>query len=74
MRLRDDRARALLALRLDRLAYGHVGDARNVGAGVSELYCARRGNAVILLLCGGDKGSQARDISMAKQILAEWNE
>jgi putative addiction module killer protein len=84
LRLRDNRARALIASRLDRLAYGHVGDARSVGDGVSELrihygpgyriYFAKRGSAVILLLCGGDKGSQTRDIRMAKQLLAEWSE
>jgi putative addiction module killer protein len=84
LRLRDIRARALIASRLDRLAYGHVGDARSVGDGVSELrihhgpgyrvYFARRGSAVILLLCGGDKGSQSRDIRTAKQLLAEGSE
>jgi putative addiction module killer protein len=84
LRLRDDRGRALIASRLDRLAFGHVGDARSVGDGVSELrihhgpgyrvYFARRGDTVILLLCGGDKGSQRKDIGMAKQLLAEWRE
>jgi putative addiction module killer protein len=83
LRLRDDRVRALIASRLDRLAYGHVGDARSVGDGVSELrihhgpgyrvYFARRAGAVILLLCGGDKGSQAKDIRRAKQLLSEWS-
>jgi putative component of toxin-antitoxin plasmid stabilization module len=55
LRLRDDRARALIASRLDRLAYGHAGDA-----------------PVLLLQCAGDKSSQARDIRMAKQLLADW--
>jgi putative addiction module killer protein len=83
LRLRDDRARALIASRLDRLAYGHVGDVRNIGDSVSELrihygpgyriYFAKHGNAVIVLLCGGDKGSQTRDMR-AKQLLAEWSE
>jgi putative addiction module killer protein len=82
--LRDERARALIASRLDRLAYGHAGDARSVGDGVSELrvhhgpgyriYFARRGSAVILLLCGGDKGSQTRDVRAAKRLLVEWSE
>ena len=67
LRLSDGPARAMIASRLDRLAYGHAGDARSVGEGVSELrihygpgyrtYFARRGRAVIVLLCGSDKGS-----------------
>lgn len=83
-RLKDDRARALIASRLDRLAYGHSGDAAPVGDGdgVSELrihygpgyriYFHKQGNAVVVLLCGGDKGNQARDIDTAKRLLTEW--
>ena len=82
--LRDLRARALIASRLDRLAYGHAGDAKAIGGGVSELrihhgpgyriYFARRADIVIVLLCGGDKGSQTRDINTARRLLAEWRE
>ena len=67
-RLRDDRARALIASRLNRLAAGHAGDVAPVGGGVSELrihfgpgyrvYFTRRGSVVIVLLCAGDKGTQ----------------
>jgi len=81
LRLKDGRARALIASRLDRLAYGHSGDAKSVGGGVFELrvhygpgyrvYFARRGDMVILLLCGSDKGSQPRDIERAKRLLTE---
>lgn len=81
MRLNDVRACALIASRLDRLAYGHAGDAEPVGAGISELrihygpgyriYFHRRGNTVIVLLCGGDKGTQAKDIKTAKRLLEE---
>jgi putative addiction module killer protein len=79
--LKDDRARAAIASRLDRLAYGHAGDAAPVGEGVSELrihygpgyriYFQNRGKTVIVLLCGGDKGSQAKDIKLAKRLLRE---
>jgi putative addiction module killer protein len=82
-RLKEERARALIASRLDRIAYGHIGDARPVGGGISELrihhgpgyriYFHRRGNTVIVLLCGGDKDTQARDIMTARQLANEWN-
>ena len=84
MRLKDVRTRALIASRLDRLAFGHVGDARPVGAGVSELridhgpgyriYFQRRGNAIIILLCGGDKSTQTKDIETAKRLSKEWSD
>jgi putative addiction module killer protein len=74
----------LFASRLDRLAYGHAGDAAPVGDGISELrihygpgyriYFHRHGNTVVILLCGGDKGSQAKDIKTAKRLLDEWME
>jgi putative addiction module killer protein len=79
--LRDERAKGLIASRLDRLAYGHAGDAAPVGEGISELrihygpgyriYFRKRGTVVILLLCGGDKSSQAKDIKLAKQLSKE---
>ncbi len=80
-RLKDKRARALIASRLDRLAYGHAGDAAPVGEGISELrihygpgyriYFHRQGNTVVILLCGGDKGGQAKDIRTARRLLDE---
>ena len=82
--LKDERARALIASRLDRLAYGHSGDAAPVGKGISELrihfgpgyriYFQTRGKAVIVLLCGGDKSTQAKDIKRAKQLANQWKE
>lgn len=82
--LTDDRARALIASRLDRLAFGHAGDIQPVGKGISELrihfgpgyriYIQRRGKMVIVLLCGGDKSTQAKDIRTAKRLANEWKE
>jgi putative addiction module killer protein len=84
LRLKDHRARAIIASRLDRLAQGHVGDAEPVGEGVSELrvhygpgfrvYFQKRGNEIIILLCGGDKSTQAKDIKMAKHLATLWSE
>jgi putative addiction module killer protein len=80
-RLRDVRGRAKIAARIDRLAMGHAGDVRPVGAGISELrihygpgyrvYYVHRGSVVLMLLCGGDKSSQSRDISKAKKLATE---
>jgi len=84
IKLRDQRARALIASRLDRLAFGNAGDVRPVGEGVSELridcgpgyrvYFRQRGNTIALLLCGGDKRTQERDIKTAKRLAKEWSE
>ena len=82
--LKDERIRALIASRLDRLAFGHIGDAQPVGQGISELrihygpgyrlYFQRRGNTVVVLLCGGTKSGQARDIEAAKRLANELGE
>ena len=79
--LRDDQARKRIAARLVRLSAGLFGDAKSVGDGVSELrvdhgpgyrvYFTRRGQTIVLLLCGGDKGSQQRDIESAKAMARE---
>jgi putative addiction module killer protein len=84
MKLKDDRARALIASRLDRLAFGNAGDAKPVGEGVSELridygpgyriYFKKRGTSVVILLCGCDKRTQDQDIKRAKQLAAEWKD
>ena len=83
-RLKDARARALIASRLDRLAFGHAGDVEPVGHGISELrihhgpgyrvYFQKRGNTIIVLLCSGDKGTQAKDIKTAMRLADEWSE
>lgn len=74
-RIRDLQAIARIQHRVDRLHAGLLGDAESVGAGVVELrihygpgyriYCGRDGSHLILLLCGGDKSSQSRDIGEA---------
>jgi putative addiction module killer protein len=81
-KLKDRRARTIIATRLMRLAEGLAGDATPIGEGVSELrihygagyrvYFQRRGNTIIILLCGGDKASQSRDITNAKILAREW--
>ena len=78
--LGDHVGRAKIAARIDRLALGNPGDVKPVGEGVSELrihygpgyrvYFARRGETLIVLLCGGDKSTQAKDIKTAKMLAA----
>ena len=80
--LRDKQAQARINVRIRRLLLGNPGDVKPVGAGVSEMridygpgyrvYYQQRGQVVALLLCGGDKGSQARDIQRAIEIAQEW--
>jgi putative addiction module killer protein len=84
LRLKDHRARAIIASRVDRLAQGHAGDAAPVGEGVNELrihygpgyrvYFQRHGSTIVVLLCGGDKSTQAKDIKMAKLLAKAWSE
>ena len=82
LRLRD--ARVVIASRLDRLAQRHAGDVEPVGEGVSELrihygpgyrvYFQKRGSTIVVLLCGGDKSTQAKDIKTAKHLAETWSE
>jgi putative addiction module killer protein len=79
--LRDVRARARIDARITRLKVGLFGDAKPVGGGVCELridydpgyrvYFVQRGKEIVILLCGGDKRTQTRDISAAKAMAAE---
>ena len=81
-RIRDRRAVARIQARLRNVTMGNFGDVRPVGDGVSEmrihygpgyrLYFMRRGEAVVVLLCGGDKDRQQRDIILGKRIAAQW--
>ena len=77
-RLRDRQARAHINIRIRRLSLGNPGDVRPVGGGISELridygpgyrvYFVQRRQSLIVLLAGGDKGSQHRDIKRARDL------
>ena len=77
-RLRDRQARVRIDVRIRRLSLGNPGDVRPVGEGVSEMrinygpgyrvYFVRRGQALVVLLAGGDKDSQKRDIPRALEL------
>lgn len=79
--LRDLTGRAAIEKRIDRLELGNAGDVAPIGSGVSEMrihvgpgyrvYFVQRGKTVVVLLCGGDKGSQFRDIVRARELAAE---
>ncbi len=79
--LRDRVGKAKVLVRIQRLARGNPGDVKPVGNGISELrinhgpgyriYYIRRGTALIILLCGGDKGSQEKDIAKARKLAGE---
>ena len=79
---RDKLAQARIRVRLRQVQAGNFGDVEPVGDSVSELrihvgagyrvYFGRRGKAMVILLCGGDKGSQTADIRRAKELWAEW--
>ena len=79
--LTDRAARTRIASRIDRLSWGNPGDVKAVGEGISEMridtgpryrvYYKQTGRTIILILCGGDKSSQHKDIKKAKRIAAE---
>lgn len=83
-KLKDSKAKTAIVMRLQRLEIGNPGDVASVGEGVSEMrihygpgyriYFQRRGNTIIVLLCGGDKSTQETDIRTAKRLAAEWSE
>lgn len=82
--LRDRQARAKIRVRLNRLRLGNFGDSKSVGQGVNELrithgpgyrvYFGRHSTKVVILLCGGDKSSQAWDIEKAHTYWADYLE
>lgn len=82
--LRDRRAVVRITARLDRLVSGNPGDVEPVGEGVSELrihygagyrvYYIQQGQVLIILLCGGNKSTQQKDIEKAKSLAKEWKD
>lgn len=76
--LKDVVGRARILVRVDRLIHGNAGDQRNLTDGVSELkidvgpgyrvYYSKRGNRLLLLIAGGDKSTQAKDIEKAIRL------
>lgn len=82
--LADQRAQVRIDARIARVTVGNFGDVKAVGGGVSELridygpgyrvYLARHGVTVVVLLAGGDKRTQARDIEQARQLWDEWKQ
>jgi putative addiction module killer protein len=80
--LKDRQAAARVQVRIDRLADGNPGDVKPVGSGISELrisygpgyrvYYIKKGEILVVLLCGGDKASQSKDIDIAQRIATEW--
>lgn len=83
-KLKDLAGRAKIQIRIERLAQGNPGDSKSAGDGILELritygpgyrvYYTKKGNEFILLLAGGDKGYQSRDIKKAKQLAEELRE
>lgn len=79
--IRDQVVRGRITVRIERVEFGNFGDVKGIGGGVQELrmtvglgyriHFTRRGERIILLLCGGDQGSQSRDIARAKQLASE---
>ena len=80
--LKDIKARATIRARLERISLGNLGDCKSIGGGISELrisygpgyrvYLGFDGVQYVVLLCGGDKGSQKRDLTKAKVLWEEY--
>lgn len=84
IKLKDRMAVARIASRLDRAALGNLGDHKSLRDGVSEmrvdvgagyrLYFTRKGNTLVVLLCGGDKRTQNADIARAVELAKIWKD
>ncbi|ECT8547616.1 type II toxin-antitoxin system RelE/ParE family toxin [Salmonella enterica] len=82
--LKDSRARSRVLARIDRMREDNFGDAEPIGDGLSEarihygpgyrVYFMQQGDVIVVLLCGGDKSSQTKDIKQARRIAKAWRE
>jgi putative addiction module killer protein len=82
--LKDLKGKARIQARIDKLEFGHFGDCESIGSGVFELrihfgpgyrvYLIKKGQELVILLAGGDKGSQAKDIKQAINLSNELRE
>lgn len=82
-KLKDMRGRIAIARRIDRMQHGNFGDAQSVGTNISELrittgpgyrvYFTKKEEKIIILLVGGDKSTQSKDIEKAKELLKEYD-
>lgn len=80
----DQRVKARVQARILRLSMGNPGDVKPVGNGISEMridigpgyrvYFMQHGGKLVIILCGGDKSTQVRDIDTAKRIAQRWRE
>ena len=83
-KLRDERAQSRISEYLERLYQGNFSNVKSLGGGISELkinygpgyrvYYTERNGMIILLLAGGDKSTQERDITKARKLAQEWKE
>jgi putative addiction module killer protein len=82
--LRDQQARLKIFRRIDRLGKGNHGDVKSVGGGLSELRIDhgpgyridffQSGSRIVVLLCGGDKSTQEKDIAKARDLMRNWQD
>lgn len=82
--LNDKKTQAIVATRLNRVIQGNFGLCRNLGDGISELkidfgpgfrvYFGEDGDTIVVLLCGGDKSTQAKDIKKAKEYWTDYQQ
>ncbi len=83
-KLRDTKGRIAIARRIERMQHGHFGDVKSVGTAISELhfttgpgyrvYFSQKEERLIILLVGGDKSSQSKDITKAERLLKEYED